>query len=108
MLNSKLSNVSGVSGMSPVKSVAPSVMSGMNQSNSMGRSATKFKKPMMPKLAMVDYEALMPAKEELLEKLEPFLKNQMGLYGGYVNLTLKDVQEIISQELYKHLKVNIM
>lgn len=75
MLNSKLSNVSGVSGMSPVKSNAPSVISGMNQSNSMGRSATKFKKPMMPKLAMVDYEALMPAKEELLEKLEPFLKN---------------------------------
>jgi hypothetical protein len=30
---------------------------------------------MMPKLAMVDYETLMPAKEELLEKLEPFLKN---------------------------------
>ena len=38
MLNSKLSNVSGVSGMSPNKSIAPSVMSGMNQSNSMGRS----------------------------------------------------------------------
>ena len=82
--------------MSPNKLNVPSNISAMNQSNSMGRSASKFKKTPMPKLALVDYETVLPAKEEFLEKLEPFLKNQMSLYGGYVNITLKDIQEIIS------------
>ena len=35
---------------------------------------------------MVDYDTIIPKKEEILEKLEPFLKDKLSLYGVYIKL----------------------
>ena len=58
-------------------------------------------------LKKFDWETIMPSQEAVQAKLEPFLKPQFGLYGGTIKLQLNDIQQVMSEEVYKHHKVEI-
>ena len=53
------------------------------------------------------FEINMPVKQEVAFKLEPFMKQPLNLYGGYIKQQVQDIQWCMEQELYKHQKVHI-
>ena len=69
--------------------------------------SSKFRKLGLPGFPLLDPESVLPAKEDLITQLEPFLKPVASLYGGSLRLSLQDRQAVMSQEIYKHHKMCI-
>ena len=66
------------------------------------QSSISLKKP-----AWVNYNSYVPPIEECWGKLEPFLKNPLHMFGGQIKLHMQDVQQLMSEEMYKYHKIEI-
>ena len=56
--------------------------------------------------ATTSYDSLMPDAKDAL-KLEPLLKGPFALFGGQIKMEMQMASDIVSQEMYKHLKVQL-
>ena len=69
------------------------------------KSPVRFEKASLPNFKLIDYESVLPSKDDIAMKLEPFLRNGTTLYGGHIKTTMQDMQAVMSQEIYKHHKM---
>ena len=89
--------------MSKLKTVVHRVQHGLAAPN----QATASEIMSLNMVSLNDMKDFVPDKEGIVKKLEPFLKGPFELFGGYVKISIKDVESILNQELYKYQKAEI-
>lgn len=73
----------------------------------MGGIGARSQVSQMVNSALANPGDFLPNKNDLIRRLEPFLKNPFELFGGYVKLSMADVESLMNSEMYKYQKAEI-